>query len=89
MGKIFSGEGLKKKFLYVWSQDTVSMNSITVAVTTDGGFIKNVQVSKIPSNVPQFDFYLHVFLFYFSILIYFSGQTKNQILHRAVCMFQS
>lgn len=65
------------------------MDSITVAITTDGGFIGNVQVSKIPSNVPQFGFYLHVFLFYFSILIYFSGQTKGQILHWAVCMLQS
>lgn len=65
------------------------MNSITVAITTDGGFIKSVQVSKIPSNVPQFGFYLHVFLFYFSILIYFAGQTKGQTLRRAVCMFQS
>lgn len=65
------------------------MDSITVAITTDGGFIRNMQVSKIPSILPQFGFYLHAFLFYFSILICFSGQTKGQLLHRAVCMLQS
>lgn len=39
------------------------MNSITVATATYSGSMKNVQVSEIPSNAPQFGFYLH---FYFS-----------------------
>lgn len=73
-------------FLSVWSQDIVTMNSITVATATYSGSMKNVQVSKIPSNAPQFGFYLHIFIFLLSVT---SRQSKGQMLHRAVCMFQS